>query len=53
VADAAERACFKTLSDNRRFGSDIKRSLGLVDIALAISMWDWDGIMPGLVMVSP
>ena len=26
---------------------DTKDSLGLVDIAQAISLWNWDGIMPG------
>ena len=26
-----------------------KRSLGLANIAQAISLWDWDGIMPGSV----
>jgi hypothetical protein len=31
---------------------DKKRSLGLVDIAQAISLWDWDGIMPGPVSLA-
>jgi hypothetical protein len=31
---------------------DTKRSLGLVDIAQAISLWDWDGIMPGPVSLT-
>ena len=26
---------------------DTKQSLGLVNTAQAISLWDWDGIMPG------
>ena len=30
----------------------MKISLGLVDIAQAISLWDWDGIMPGPVSVT-
>ena len=30
--------------------NDLKKmSLGLVNIAQAISLWDWDGIMPGRV----
>ena len=29
-----------------------KRSLGLVNIAQAISLWDWDGIMPGSVSLT-
>jgi ubiquitin-like protein Nedd8 len=33
-------------------GHDIKYSLGLVDIAQAISLWDWDGIMPGPVSLT-
>jgi hypothetical protein len=32
--------------------SDTKYSLGLVDIAQAISLWDWDGIMPGPVSLT-
>ena len=31
---------------------DTKQSLGLVNTAQAISLWDWDGIMPGPVKVS-
>ena len=29
-----------------------KRSLGLVNIAQAIALWDWDGIMPGSVSLT-
>ena len=29
-----------------------KKSLGLIDIAQAISLWDWDGIMPGPVSLT-
>ena len=29
-----------------------KQSLGLIDIAQAISLWDWDGIMPGQVSLT-
>jgi hypothetical protein len=32
--------------------NDTKRSLGLVDIAQAISLWDWDGIVPGPVSLT-
>ena len=32
--------------------SDKKYSLGLVDIAQAVTLWDWDGIMPGPVSLT-
>ena len=31
---------------------DTKQSLGLVNTAQAISLWDWDGIMPGRVSLT-
>ena len=31
---------------------DTKQSLGLVNTAQAISLWDWDGIMPGPVSLT-
>ena len=31
---------------------DTKESLGLINIAQAISLWDWDGIMPGPVSLT-
>jgi hypothetical protein len=36
----------------RGCANDIKRSLGLVVIAQAMSLWDWDGIMPGPVSLT-
>ena len=33
-------------------GGDTKKSLGLVNGAQAISLWDWDGIMPGPVSLT-
>ena len=35
-----------------RGGHVTKQSLGLVNVAQAISLWDWDGIMPGPVSMT-
>ena len=37
---------------NLRDGGYTKQSLGLVNTAQAISLWDWDGIMPGPVSLT-